>query len=166
MPQSLTTLAADFRKALAANGTDTAFTDLDSTLTQPTGDGVINFGNGEIYNGFIVVLFGAGEEDATFSARFIAWREFDGEWIPVNLLELACILSARTGAVGGPVGSDQRYADTISKVSGSDGATDIVSPENDTIAHCLMDQKGFPKLQVQIATGDSATSGNVLLAPI
>jgi len=175
------TLTMPFRKARSVSQTSSSFVSKIPTITEPTGDAasatgasIIDLGSqgSETQNAVLLVPYGAGNDNTTFSLRVIGWRKLGTTqtalWIPVNLIELACTLSAVTGIAGMDLINTDRFADTItvttgSTLSGEAAAENVVSPANDTIAHALVDFKGFTKIEVSFSTGSSATNCNCLL---
>lgn len=169
--QLLGTQSSRFAKARTANATDTSFPSKIPTATEPSGTGVVeliqNKLGGPIQNSVLVVAFGAGSDDTTFSVRVIGWRLFGDDpqtqlWIPAVLAELACTLSSAVGVAGKVVVNTERFADTITLVTGNDDISiDIVSPTGNVVAHAAVDIKGFQKLEFTFdLTG--ATDANVL----
>lgn len=129
------------------------------------------------HNRIIVVPFGVGSDTNTFSVRVIGWRrayERDSDmrddtalWVPVTLAEFSVALSTPTGAAGSVIGVTNLFADTIT-LTGTSGNDDIdisiTSPADNTIAHAVIDLKGFQKVELTFTTGGSATSCNALVA--
>jgi hypothetical protein len=119
-------------------------------------------------NQVLIVPFGAGTENTTFSMRIIGWRVagrgMAALWIPVVLAEIACTLSATVGVAGKEAVATDRFVDTITLVTGTQNVSmELVSPTGDEIGHVLVDIKGFQKLELSYdMTG--ATNGNALLA--
>lgn len=128
-------------------------------------------------NRIIVVPFGAGSDTNTFTMRVIGWRRvFDRNigsrddnalWIPVTLAEFTCTLSTPVGVVNKVLPATDRFADTIA-LAGTSGNDDvdisITSPADNTIAHAVIDMKGFQKVELTFGTGSSATSCNALVS--
>jgi len=133
--------------------------------------------NGTAQNKVIIVPFGVGSDTQTFKMRLIGWRiayERDSEenirtaiWIPVTLAEFTATLGTSPGLAGTVEGSAQLFADTIA-LDGTSGNDDIdisiTSPADNTIAHVVVDVKGFEKLEITFDTNSSATSCNALVA--
>ena len=177
------TLSTDFRKARGVNATDTSFPSKIPTTTEPvtpatetaTSASVIELATGGALaqNSVLLVPYATGGDGDTFSIRVIGWRklprmtEASHLWVPVKLLELACTLSTVVGVAGAPIVAAERFADTLALVgtSGNDDVSmDLVSPADNTIAHCLLDVKGFQKLEVTFdSTAAGTTDMNCLL---
>lgn len=180
----LETMSMAFRKARSVNQTSSSYVSKVPTQTEPSGDAGSATGASIIdltskdgiiaQNALLVVPFGAGSDGNTFNFRVIGWRYIGTNpqtrlWVPVNLLELACTLSAVVGVAGMEVTNSERFVDTISvtkgsTLSGEAAAENVVSPANDTIAHLMVDVKGFTKLELSFETGSSATNCNALIA--
>lgn len=177
-----TTLGADFQKVRSVNCTDTSFPSKVPTNTEPTGDAgtaggasVIDLSQGNIavHNGVALIPYGLGDENDVFAMRIIGWKRVGTVaatllWIPVTLAELTCTMGTSVGVAAMTILNTERFCDTIVLVTGNDDVSiDIVSPADNTIAHVMMDVKGFKKLEVcfDMTTG-SPTSANCLYAPL
>lgn len=176
------TAAFPWQKARSVSQTSTTFASRIATITEPTGDAASatgacilepGLGTGSIVaqNNLLLVPYGAGSDDTTFSLRVIGWRAIGPVsgvtlWVPVNLVELACTLGAAVGIAGAPLTTTDRFADIITLTTGSTAGSvsseNIVSPANDTIAHAMIDLKGFRKFEITFSTGSSATNCNAL----
>ena len=186
------TLGQALRRVRTTNATDNGFPTRLPTRTEPTGTGnnaaqasasaVINLsnsfaggGSGAVQNRVIILPYGVGANNNTLSFRVLGWRylieggdAIQAMWIPVPLGEFSVTLSSTpVGVAGGLLGTSQLFADTITltgTTANDDISIDLVSPANDTIAHLVMDMKGFQKLEVIFTTGGSATSCNALVS--
>ena len=170
----------DFQKVRSVSCTDTSFPSKIPTATEPTGDGgtagsasIVELGQGNIatQNKIIVTPYGLGDDNDVFAMRIIGWRKIGtgstALWIPVTLAELTCTMCAVVGVVGQTILDTEHFCDTLVLVTGNDDVSiDIVSPANDTLAHAVLDVKGFRKIEVcfDMTTGNP-TSGNCLYAP-
>lgn len=133
-------------------------------------------------NVVILIPFGIGSDTNTMKMRVIGWRMAfdrgaeqslygaavgDALWIPVTLGEFLCTLSTPAGVAQSIIGSTNLFADTIA-IQGTSGNDDIdvsiTSPADNTIAHVVLDAKGFQKLEVTFDRNSSATSCNALIA--
>ena len=178
----LETFSMGFRKARSVNQNSNGYVSKIPTGTEPTGDAATATGASVIelgrmagspaQNGLIICPYGIGSDNNTFSLKVIGWRCV-GEnnlstmlWIPVPLVVLACTLSGSAiGIVGKTILATELFADTISLTKGNDDVSvDIVSPADDTIAHAVVDLKGFQKVEISFTTGGSATDCNALIA--
>lgn len=193
------TLSEDFIRARGTSATDNGFPSRIPTITKPSGVGnsaaqatasaVFDLRNNgaaaSVSNSILMVFFGVGSDNNTFSARLAGWRRArprPGDsttppalggaaeflWIPVPLFEVAVTLSStQPGIVNSLIGATSLFADTITltgTTANDDVSVDIVSPANDTIAHLVVDVKGFELVEPIFTTGGSATSCNALLA--
>jgi hypothetical protein len=168
-----------FRKTHATDATDTSFAARSPKVTEPTGDGIIamGFGGRKTNNGLMLLIVGTGANNAVIDGmRVISWRRLLGDgntvkdlWVPHVLAEFSATLGNVTGAANGALGTSYFFADTISLVTNMGNANvsnEIVSPQNDTPAHILLDAKGAEKVEVLFDLGASATGGNCLYAKI
>jgi hypothetical protein len=181
----LETICERFRLARAVNCTNTSYTSIVPTITEPSGDAgtaggnsVIDLGKGGmlVQNGIKVVPFGAGSDTNTFSVRVWGWQKIKTSvignsdlWVPVNLGEFACTLSTPAGVDNTPVPSTNVFCDTItvtvgSTLGGEAAGENIISPANDTTASFMVDLRGYDKVQLDFTTGSSATSCNALIS--
>lgn len=178
-----TTKGRPFR-ARATSATDNGYPTRAPTLTAPSGIGdaaaqttsaVWDIGPAdETHNGAVINFFGAGADNATFSARIIKWRKAPGNgttqadtWIPTVLAELACTLSTQVGVAGGVIVATDRLVDTISltgTTANDDVSISIVSPANNTMGEVTIDLSGVERLEITFTTGGSATDCNALVA--
>jgi hypothetical protein len=165
----LGTLCTGFAKAMAANATASAFVARGDTLTEPTGDGVIDLAAAPgktAVNSVLLRFFGAGGDDQTGSVRVYGVRKAGSAWVYTLLFQGTFTLSARVGVAGGPVPAAERYADTLTRTLGVENVADqVVSPTGDAAAHLLLDAKGHQKLFVEPIVG-TAASVNALWAGV
>ena len=174
----LETTAMNFRKVRSVNATDTSFPSKVPTITEPAGDAgtatgqaVVDLINGKssapVQNLGKFIFYGTGDENDVFAARIIGWTVIRGVqnvtkdlWIPVVLAELTCTMSATPGIALAAVLSTELFVDTLVLVTGNeDVSIDIVSPTADEIAHCVVDLKGFQKVEVTFDTTTGDPSG-------
>ena len=169
------------RRVRTTNATDNGFPSRIPTGTKPSGTGgaaaqasasaVIEFGPGITQNSLMLIPFGAGSNDNTFSLRVIGWTLVDEGnseefiWVPVVLCELAVTLSSTpVGLANKVVNGSQLFADTITVTTGNANvSTEAVSPTGNVVAHAVVDVKGFELVEVTFTTGGSATSCNALV---
>jgi hypothetical protein len=161
----------------AAQATASAVFDLASTRVQPNTDGVIDSTDKAIQNLILMTFFGTGVATNTFKARVIGWRYAVGRdtdkvketamWIPVTLFDMTITLGTAPGLTNGLLDANQLLATNIVIIGTSGNANvsaDIVAPNDNTIAHIVLDMKGFQKLEVIFDRNSSATSCNGLIA--
>jgi hypothetical protein len=186
----LGTLSSSFRLAAATDQTNTSWATIVPTITEPGGAGsgataaavfsLTSKDGNYAQNGVKVVPFGTTSNNNTFSLRVYAWSFVRNLlvnnasvdlWVPVNLLEVVCTLtSAMPGVTGSAISASHYFCQTItvttgSTLSGEAAAENVVSPANGTIAHFVVDLKGFQKLQLDFSVnGGSATAMNALLS--
>lgn len=163
---TILTAAKDFVKLLSTNATDASFPSKVPTVTEPTGDGVIDVTkNGIVYNNIILVPFGTNANDQTFKLRLIGWRKVSTLWVPVPLMQATCTLSSSIPGVSGATVSNSNYfVDTVTLESwvNSNVSAEAVSPTGNIAAHILADMKGFAKVEVTFDRNSSAASCNTL----
>lgn len=173
------TRSGDFAKTHATDRTDTSFPSKIPTRTEPTNDGVINlgFGGSCAPNGLILVPIGTGADDAVLTGmRVIGWRRLKSNnlsktdlWVPVKLLEVAAVFGNITGVLDSMLGTTYFFMDTITLVGTSGNANishELVSPADNTVAHIVVDAKGFQKVEVTFDLGANATAANCLYATL
>lgn len=187
------TLAQRFRKARVTNATDSSLPTRVSTLTRPSGAGnaaaqttsSIHDLRGDPFgsvsqNSALIVPYATASDNNTFAMRILGWRAVGNPapstpqpdqplWVPVVLAEVTCTCTgAQPGVAGGIIGTAELFADTIALVGTTGNANvsiEIVSPADDaSIAHIVVDMKGFSMLELVFGTGGVATSCNALLA--
>ncbi len=178
----LETLSDVFQKARSVNQTSSSFVSKVPTNATPQGDAgtatgasVIDLGidGDRAQNAIVVLPYCTGNDDVTFSVRVIGWRPVGINdrttclWIPVVLAELSCTGGATVGVAGMVLVATERFADTITLTTGNANvSTDVNSPADDTIAHAVVDLKGFQNVELSFSTGSSATACNALISLI
>lgn len=175
---SLATVYHPWRILSATNFTDSSFTERASTATRPSSSvraGVIdkyappNGGGHVVQNWLLLRFFGVGNDDTTFSARVLGWRESISAtgavyYDQMLLAQYACILGNLAGVAGTNILDTNKEVDTITLTYPSGGTADniIVSPGNNIRgAWAAVDMRGclFPEVEFDM-TG--ATSANAL----
>lgn len=190
---NLATLVTPFLRVRQTSATDNGFPSKVPTKTEPTGVGdsaaqatasaVFHLHAGEARadgrserNRVLVVPFGVGADDTTFSLRVIGWRKaYDRDkaerddtaiWVPVKLVEVLCTHCTSVGVAGTIMATTDRFCDTIAltgTTANDDVDVSITSPADNTIGHFALDLKGFQKVEFTFTTGGSATAGNALV---
>jgi hypothetical protein len=170
-------LAKAWQKARDVNQTSNGYVAKDPTATEPTGTGttatnasVINTAPNGVasYNAILLIPYGAGADDATFSVRVIGWKSIGGNgttglWIPFVLAELAVTLCTAVGVSAKIIVDTERFADTLVATKGNTTTSvDITSQADNTIAHAGVALKGSQKVELSFTTGGSATNCNAL----
>lgn len=172
------------RKARTLNETASSFGARIPMATEPpvdagtaTGQATINMrnGGGLMSSRLMVIPYGVGTNDQTFSFRVLGWRRFGEErdvdmiWIgPILLVEANCIIDdTLVGLALKKILATEIFCDTIT-LQGTSGVANIshelVSPADGiTIAHAMVDTKGCDRVEVQFKVG-TATSANALIA--
>jgi hypothetical protein len=170
------TQSGPFKKALAANATggfgvvaclpgngNPGFPD--GTFPVSNGDG-----GGPGANALAVMPYATGADDATFDVRVVGWRLVGTDpatavWVWRVLAEVACVAGAAVGLAGRSPSATERFADTLTKTTGSDTDLSINSPANDTPGGFTVDLMGAERYTLDFNLG-SATGANALVAPL
>lgn len=156
---------------------------LGTNAAQATSSAIIGGGVGgdSCQNGLLVVPYGVGADDGTFSLRVQAWRpvlsrqptadqviEASQQWVAVTLCEVACTLSdQQTGTAGGLILATSYFCKTLSVTYGNTNVSvEIISTADGLAASFLVDLKGAKLVEVTGGTGGSATSFNALYSHI
>jgi len=166
------TRISDFTRVRTTNSTDATYPSRVPTLTEPTGNGVVEMAAiaGEMPSHLLMVPYATGPSNATFRSRMIGWRRLLSTtgvalWLPVILGEFACTLGTTVGVSGGAISTGERMVDTLTlNVGNANVSVEVVSPANDTIAHAVIDAKGFAKLEFLFEIVASTTDMNALIA--
>jgi hypothetical protein len=161
--QSVTTstIINTLRKLFSANTSANSITKPAPTLTEPTGDGILDFsalGNAP-GNLALLAFFGTrtSADNETFTARVTGWKKATGGlWIPFPLLALSLTQGASHGVAAGDVLAAEYFADTVTASTAFTSSNELISPADDTIALVKVDPCGAAKLQVQLAIGTNA----------
>ena len=75
---------------------------------------------------------------------------------------MVCTLGLEAGVAGSIVDDSQKMCQVITFVAGTP-TYEIVSLDNNEIAHLIIDAKGFDRLLFMVDIDGSATSGNALV---
>lgn len=151
------------------------------------GDGVIPLGYGGSICPYHVILipYGVGADDTTFSLTVLGWRPTTGNfgatltqplWVPVTIAVYQATLGTASGVAGSDLPSTQKFADAITVTSGpsfiNSAAPNTIPPVSldwlvisaaaDSIGMIVQPTFGFQFLEVIFTTGGSATSCNAL----
>ena len=160
------------------NATTTTITEPVPTLTQPTGDGVINLGHGgqETCSWLDLLFFGVGTDSQMFAANVYGWeleKSQSGKhdlWIPRLLAGATSITldSAQPGVAGTDIPAADYLAVAITlAVGNANYSSEVVSPGHalHEIASLSVETKGCRFAEIRFAMGSTsaaATSGNCL----
>jgi hypothetical protein len=163
-------IARVVRRWLAANQSATSFASKIPTITEPTGDGILDLRPfPQPWVKLWPILLGAENDMA--SLRIIGWHSaildtYKTLWFPSVIGEFACTAGTAVGIAGAAVLNTERFADTITPVAARTrdeviaagtaigSKYGILSPTNDLIAHVIMPIAGFEKLEL---TSDETT---------
>ena len=179
--------ARPLAKALATDATDTSFASKVPTLTEPSGNGVIDLVRSGVLVPRQVLAFpyATGDDDATFDLRLVGWKSLRSGntvlWIPAVLVQATATLGTSTGVAGAPVAATERFPDTLalhatvtaqgkttdtdSGGAASSGTVVFHSPVNNLIAYMRVPLEGFQKLEFTFdSTHASVTAMNCLYA--
>lgn len=182
----LLTQAAPWRKARSVNYATNGFRTLVPTATRPVGVGatdaglsaidIENLGVGAaVQNTVFFKPYAIGADDVTFSIRAWIWTPIPPVPVgveaqptltlydPTLLCELSCIASTVLGVAGGLVGSNERFADTMTITTGNSGLSlEVLSNTSNLAGWARLDISGPFLLDFDFSTGGSATSANAL----
>ena len=167
----LMTLANPWVKLKTENFTATDFATLKSTLTRPSGDGVVDLlteavsPGAKIPNGIVFRPFGTDANDEVFNLRVYGWSQEikTKSWENILLAELAITLGNIQGTADCAITDNDFEADTIAITYGnSNVSVEAVSPVNNVRgASVRMDIFGSQILQFDFDM-DTAASGNLI----
>lgn len=171
---TLLTASSAWQLLGSSNFTDASFATLKTTLTKPSGAGVLDFISGGVQgkpipNSIILRPFGTANSNDTFKMRVWAWSHelSTGSWENQLLGEFLCTLGNVVGVASCAINASNREADTIAKTYGSDVDISINSPANDVRgAYVRLDLQGGELCQVQFDMNSSATGANALYRTI
>lgn len=185
MPTNIMTQWTHLRKCRSVNQTSTSFVSKVPLATDPvddtstaTGQATIDMRNGATLtqNALIILPYATASDNQTFSVRVIGWRRLGDSqasyiWIPVLLCEVLCTAdSTLVGLAGRLIVATEIFCDTITIVGTSGNANvscELVSPADGvSVAHLVVDTKGFDKTELSFSTGSSATDCNALVASL
>src|SRR5512139_3726977 len=154
---TLLTMSGMWEKLKSTNFTSAAFGTIKSTLTAPSGDGVIDMLNGAapgapVQNALLFRFFGTDANNENFNARVWGWSQerTTGSWEAVLLAQFAVTLGNIQGTTGCAITADDFEADTIVLTYGASADSAINSPANDVRgAYARVDYQGSSKVQVE-----------------
>lgn len=179
----LGTMAYDLDKVRTVNSTASSFASKVPTITEPTGDAGTATGAsvltlratpGEGPTSLLLIPYGLGSNNDAFSMRLIGWKPIrrgaaDVLWIPVPLLELACVIGNITGVALSAVLATELFCDTLTGVANKFNANvtcAIASPQDDTIAHAIVDLRGFSRVEFTFDQTTNTPAMNCLWAQL
>ncbi len=136
------------------------------------GDGVIAGGDGGSVcpNGVNIWPYGVGTATNTFKMHIYGWNRTIIEntkplWYPFKIAAFTCTLCTLTGLADSPLGTTQKFCDTIVILFGNANiSNEILSPTGNEIATITMDLKGARFYEFRFDMNSSATSANALIA--
>ena len=166
-------LASPVRRFRATNENASGFASKVPTITEPTGDGVLNLAYLQNKVPRFIKLWPIllGSDNDVSSMRLIGWHSVlkDGSttlWFPTVIGEFVCTASAAVGVAAAAVLDTERFCDTIVPVAArtrdqkiaagtSTGSQyESLSPVGDLIGHIIMPIAAFEKLEL---TSDQTT---------
>lgn len=173
------TVYSRFKKARSVNQTSSSFVSKIPTGTEPAGDAgtatgasiIDNLGTGGMVNNqMLVAPYAVASDNNTGSVRVIGWGVVGNEpttwiWVPVLLAEVAFTLdSTLVGVAGRDIVATEMFADTLSVSAGNENVSvEKCSPADGvSVAHFVVDLKGFKKIELSFSTGGVSTSCNAL----
>jgi hypothetical protein len=167
---TLLTMSGMWEKLLSSNSTSASFGTLKSTLTAPSGDGVIDMLNGAspgapVQNALLLRFFGAEASNEAFNARVWGWSQERStlSWEAALLAQFAVTLGNLAGTASCAIVATDFEADTIALTYGASVDVAVNSPANDVRgAYARVDCQGFSKVQIEFDMNSSAASANCL----
>lgn len=167
------------KKALATNANTSSFTNPVAQTARPSGNLAIDFNAipGMLFDGAIRFFpYGLGSANDVYSVRVWGWNHIGDQspgnilWLPALLGEYACTLGAAAGVASSPVLNTELFCDTITVVSEPTytadvtrkGATEIMSPANDTAAWLRMRLHGIELLSFDFDQTTNTPTANLL----
>lgn len=160
----------ELTKLLAANSTTASFdaSDLISTITRPSGAGVIDLSGSSstIPSKLVFFAFGEDAENETFLFRVSGWKKVGSLYVAQPLASVTATLGSIQGVSGQAITDDDYVADTMAIATGYNADfADVNSPTGDIPASLMIDTLGHNLFQVHFAMG-TATNGNLLWGKI
>ncbi|MBC8875141.1 MAG: hypothetical protein H8E44_37445 [Planctomycetes bacterium] len=160
----MTTKSGELQRLLYAASDTAEWASLVPTTTKPSGDGVITWKrpeNQQAADAIELLFVGSDAENETFSVRVWKWlKDTGGIWWPQLQIELTITLGnidASAFLAGGYM------ADTVVKAAGDASSNAIlISPANDTPGCAILRPEATDLLEIELNTGGSAASMNVL----
>ncbi len=165
---NLSTQRHPWKKLQATNFTDTSFAARKSTLTRPTGAGVIDLGSGNanVLNTVLLKFFGTDTNNQNFNVRVLGWDQetTTGSWEFQLLAQFAVTLGNLAGTALCAMVAADFEADTIAVTYGnSNVSAEVISPANDVRgAVARVDAYGATIIEVLFDRNSSAVSANAL----
>lgn len=151
-------------KVLSANANTSGFTAKTALATTRPSSNVLDLGQyssgGVLPCAIILYPYGLGSNNNVFSLRVWGWNRYLGQelWVPHQLAELSCTLSAFAGVAGQAILNTELFCDTISIVATvgeptttanttRDGTIELYSPANDQPAWAKINTYGAEILE-------------------
>lgn len=175
------------RKALSTDSTATSFASKVPTITEPTGNGIIEFRGrqgGPVPRWLLLWPYATSGDDDTMDMRVWGWRRALGAashlWMPDLLGQFTCTMGTMVGVASQLIVATERFADTIinhatisggqptttdvvSAAAASTGGTWITSPGNNLIGRIKLSINGCEKIEVLFdSTAAGTTAMNAL----
>jgi hypothetical protein len=165
------TLCTDYFKAYKSADATLTYGAHAHTVTEPTGDGVIDMcKNGVLSANVLYVLpYGTGDENDEFALRVFAVSRLPGGgssalkdlWVYSLVAEFTpCVMSASVGVLNGALGATARFCDTLTMTVGNANVSnEIISPTGDLAASITVDMKGAQKAVLRFNAGTGSPTG-------
>lgn len=151
-------------QVLSTYSTDTSYPARVATITEPTGDGVLDLtGTPQQLKYLNLIPIGTSAADQTMKVLVLGWRLITTVWVPIALAELTATLSAKTGVNATELENEIFLADTITLTTGFDTSkVKLSSMAGDIIAHAELELEGFRKVEILFNRNSSSASCNAL----
>lgn len=182
----LETLYSELRKALTTDSTDGTFASKIPTVTEPTGNGVIDLvapGTPYAPHRILAMPYATAGNDDTFDVRVIGWNCIGTKlgqaltnriWIPTILTQFSCTACTCTGVATGFILDTERFVDTVALTAligeatvtantTRTGTVEIYTPANNTPGWVIFPVRGMRKIEFNFdSTAAGATAMNCL----
>lgn len=148
---------SDIGLVRSADATSSSFADPVPTITEPSGDGVINVVSNVANNSIMLFPYGTDAASETFKLRLWGWEKIGSLWRPHFILEASCVLgSSPAGVAGQPISNTRLSAHQISIASGINSFP-LSSPGGNLPAWLTADIYGARKVEVRFSVVSAAS---------
>ena len=166
MGQDISTLSMPLTKVFrgAECTTDGAIVQLVPTITEPTGDGIVDLRAPYAFNYLRMCVYGTNTATQTFLARITGWHYLGNLWVPMPLITMTGALGAAPGIALTNVGATQLFAKTLAIGTAWSSKYTLISATNiaTLTAWALVDMLGASKAQIQLSINGSSVTLNAL----
>ena len=157
------TLSRGYRTYLSENSTNsTALSTTSAAADLPT-DALPMTGSDSVLR---MSFFGSGDDNTTFNATLIGWRQSSGGYVPEHLASIEATLNSSITSIEGvtPNGINDIFADTLTLLSGDESAK-FVDGNNLLPATLSVDLMGCAHYSIHFSINTTA-SANALVTSL